>query len=108
MGLTGTFKTTRFADLLRSYSTSKDSATVRIRLGAGSGEPDGIFRFVNGELVEEYLQGARGREALRHALELRDGSFAEDPNEQEMLESAFRTLPEDDAAAPGPPPVDTP
>ena len=75
MGLSGNFKETSFADLLQFYSVSKQTVAVTVRLGAGE-RIDGIFYFSDGDLVGAALGGAEGREAVRRALRLRDGSFS--------------------------------
>jgi len=91
VALSGTFKETRFADLLQFYSLSKQTAAVRVRLGSGE-RLDGVFYFADGDLVGASLGGAHGRDAVRRALRLRDGSFTieagvapDDPAARERL-----------------------
>jgi ABC-type branched-subunit amino acid transport system substrate-binding protein len=110
VALSGTFKETRFADLLQFYSVSKQTAAVSVRLGS-SERLDGVFYFADGDLVGASLLGVHGRDAVRRALRLRDGSFTieagvgpRDPVEREKLgevvmEEIVR-LDEEDRAAP--------
>ena len=75
MGLSGNFKETAFADLLQFYSVSKQTVAVTVRLGVNE-HVDGVFYFSDGDLVGAALGGSEGREAVRRALRLRDGSFS--------------------------------
>jgi len=73
--LTGQFRETPFADLVQFYGLSKQSVALAIRISPRSPSPDGIFYFERGDLVEAHLDGAEGREAVRRALRLSDGTF---------------------------------
>lgn len=75
MALTGDFHETRFGELIQRYAVSKETVAVSIRLGGAGGEPDGVFHFEAGEIAAGTLAGATGREALRRALRLRQGTF---------------------------------
>jgi ABC-type branched-subunit amino acid transport system substrate-binding protein len=75
LALTGDFHETRFAELIERYGLSKESVAVSIRLDGPEREPDGVFHFEAGEIVAGRLSGAGGREALRRALRLRQGTF---------------------------------
>ncbi|HEX9048967.1 MAG TPA: DUF4388 domain-containing protein, partial [Anaeromyxobacter sp.] len=75
MGLSGNFRETSFADLLQFYSVSKQTVAVTVRLDSGE-RVDGVFYFADGDLVGAALGGTEGREAVRRALRLRDGSFS--------------------------------
>jgi len=75
VGLSGNFKETSFADLLQFYSVSKQTVAVTVRIGAGE-RVDGVFYFADGDLVGAALGGTEGREAVRRALRLREGSFS--------------------------------
>lgn len=95
MSLSGSFRETSFADLLQFYSVSKQTVAVSVRLGGGAvGGVDGVFFFADGDLVGATLGDAAGRDAVRHALRLRDGHFTvevgvrpADPSRGETLRS---------------------
>jgi ABC-type branched-subunit amino acid transport system substrate-binding protein len=76
LALTGDFHETRFAELIERYGLSKESVAVSIRLGGPEREPDGVFHFEAGEIVAGSFSGVEGREALRRALRLRQGTFS--------------------------------
>lgn len=75
MSLSGDFRETHFADLIHFYEISKQSVEVTIRLGAADADPDGMFHFARGKLVAGRLAGRSGRDALRAALRLGQGTF---------------------------------
>jgi ABC-type branched-subunit amino acid transport system substrate-binding protein len=75
LALSGDFRETQFADLIEFYEVSRQSVAVTIRLGSAAGEPDGVFYFDRGNLVSGRLRGLEGRDALRLALRLRQGTF---------------------------------
>jgi ABC-type branched-subunit amino acid transport system substrate-binding protein len=74
VGLSGDFRETSFADLIQFYGISKQSVAVVVSPGDGSSE--GVFHFQRGDLVSARFGAAQGREALRRALRLRDGTFS--------------------------------
>jgi len=77
--LSGDFRETHFADLIRSCEVSKESVEVTVWFGPSTGEPDGLFHFERGNLVSARLVGLQGDEALREALRLRKGTFTVAP-----------------------------
>ncbi len=79
MPLSGDFRETDFADLIRSCEVSKESVEVTVWFGPATGEPDGLFHFERGDLVSARLVGMHGGEALREALRLRQGTFTVAP-----------------------------
>lgn len=79
MALSGGFEDISFEDLLQLHAISRQTVAVRVHLGPVDAPPDGIFYFEGGDLVGATLRGAEGREAIRHALRLREGRFVVEP-----------------------------
>lgn len=79
MALSGGFEDISFEDLLQLHAISRQTVAVRVHLGAIDAPPDGVFYFEGGDLVGATLRGVDGREAIRHALRLREGRFVVEP-----------------------------
>jgi ABC-type branched-subunit amino acid transport system substrate-binding protein len=89
MALTGKFSETPFADLVQFYASSRQTVAVTVTLPDGQGE-DGVFYIENGDVVDAWLGDAMGRDAVRRAMRLADGSFRIEPN----IHAAERTITE--------------
>lgn len=89
MALTGKFRDTPFTDLVQFYAASRQTVAVTVSLPDGEGE-DGVFYIEDGDVVDAWLGDAVGRDAVRRAMGLADGSFRIEPN----VHAAERTITE--------------
>ncbi len=76
MALTGDLSETPFTDLVQFYCQRREAVALIVHTSRG----EGTFWIQNGELVDARLGAARGLDAVRVAMKLRDGSFRVDKN----------------------------
>jgi ABC-type branched-subunit amino acid transport system substrate-binding protein len=76
VALTGDLSETPFTDLVQFYCQRREAVALIVHTSRG----EGTFWIQNGEMVDARLGNARGLDAVRVAMKLRDGSFRVDKN----------------------------
>jgi hypothetical protein len=79
MARTGNLSETPFTDLVQYYASSRQTVALVVNLPDGQGE-DGIIYIEDGEVVDAWLGDAVGRDAVRRATRLADGTFRVEPD----------------------------
>ena len=76
MALTGDLSETPFADLVQFYCQKRETVAVMVSTPRGAG----TFWIKDGHLIAAELGGEQGLDAVRLAIQLREGSFRVDRN----------------------------